>query len=198
MQWRRNLFQSVVRIEHPQALINASQYGDKWPDYNLGAADYKLSHHCENGRGVYTFCMCPGGYVIGAASQKGCVVTNGMSYHDRGSSLANSGLLVDVRTEDFVDPTPLAGIEFQEKYEKLAFQAGGSNYRAPAQKLRDFMGMQNAAMKQKEHLPSAEKAVEPTYRPGIKWADLADCLPDFAVEAIREAIPMLGRKTQGV
>lgn len=195
-------FSIGVRIEHPQPLINEAQYGEGWEEYELGAADYKLSYHCENGRGVYTFCMCPGGYVIGAASQEGCVVTNGMSYQNRGSALANSGLLVDVRTEDFPNKAPLAGIEFQEKYEKLAFEAGGGGYLAPAQKLKDFMGgdpsteLGSRLGETPEEL-SGDAAVEPTYRPGITWADLSECLPGFAVEAMREAIPVFGRKLQG-
>lgn len=193
----RKPFSIGVRIEHPQTLIDEAQYGRNQNSRNLGAADYKLSHHCENGRGVYTFCMCPGGYVIGAASQEGCVVTNGMSYHDRGSSLANSGLLVDVRVEDFPDASPLAGIEFQEKYERLAFEAGGSNYHAPAQKLKDFMkDSMKDSMKDFDVIAPAE-LLEPTYRPGIKWADLSCCLPDFAVSAMREAIPVFGRKLHG-
>ena len=180
-------FSIGVRIEHPQVMINETQYGTAGEIGGLGAADYKLSHHCENGRGVYTFCMCPGGYVIGAASQEGCVVTNGMSYHDRGSAHANSALLVDVRTEDFPDDSPLAGIEFQEKYEGLAFQAGGSDYHAPVQRLKDFMNGTGQF-----HQP-----VEPTYRPGVAWTDLSKCLPVFAVDAMREAIPALGRKLRG-
>jgi Uncharacterized FAD-dependent dehydrogenases len=181
-------FSIGVRIEHPQRLINESQYGKDWESYGLGAADYKLSFHCENGRGVYTFCMCPGGYVIGAASQKGCVVTNGMSYNDRGSALANSALLVDVRTEDFSNDSPLAGVEFQEKYERLAYEAGGSSYHAPAQTMKDFMQRSDSI---------EEGQLSPTYRPGIVWTDLSKCLPEFAVEAMREAIPALGRKLRG-
>jgi len=188
-------FSIGVRIEHPQALINAAQYGENWEEYGLGAADYKLSYHCGNGRGVYTFCMCPGGYVIGASSQEGCVVTNGMSYSDRGSALANSGLLVDVRTEDFTDESPLAGVEFQEKYEKLAFAAGGGNYRAPAQRLRDFMAASGQPEEGRE--PEGSQPVEPTYRPGITWTELDRCLPAFAVEAMREAIPVFGSKLHG-
>lgn len=182
-------FSIGVRIEHPQAMVNEAQYGAAWEDYGLGAADYKLSHRCKNGRGVYTFCMCPGGYVIGASSQESCVVTNGMSYHDRGSDLANSALLVDVRTEDFPDETPLAGIQFQEQYERLAFSAGGNNYHAPAQRVRDFMNDVRS--------PEPREAVVPTYRPGVTWANLSECLPGFAVESMREAIPVLGRKLQG-
>ena len=187
-------FSIGVRIEHPQALINEAQYGKAWETYDLGAADYKLAHHCENGRGVYTFCMCPGGYVIGAASQDGGVVTNGMSYHDRGSALANSALLVDVRKSDFPNESPIAGIEFQEKYERLAFVAGGSNYHAPAQKLKDFMGDSQPS---KHTETNGVSTVEPTYRPNTEWADLSKCLPEFAVEAMREAIPVLGRKLRG-
>lgn len=197
-------FSVGVRIEHPQALINGAQYGKSWEAYGLGAAEYKLSHHCENGRGVYTFCMCPGGYVIGAASREGCVVTNGMSYHDRGSALANSGLLVDVRTEDFPNETPLAGIEFQEKYERLAFKAGGGGYCAPAQRLKDFMkGLPPRGTGPEEgpgvmaEASACIQPVEPTYRPGVTWADLTRCLPEFAVEAMREAIPVFGKKLRG-
>lgn len=189
-------FSIGVRIEHPQAAVNAAQYGGNWETYELGAADYKLSYHCENGRGVYTFCMCPGGYVIGAASHEGCVVTNGMSYHDRGSENANSALLVDVRTEDFVNPSPLAGIEFQEKYERLAFRAGGGNYNAPAQRLRDFMKSSESTSEKPEDA-AAKLSVDPTYHPGVTWTDLSQCLPDFAVSAMREAIPVLGRKLKG-
>lgn len=190
-------FSIGVRIEHPQAMINEAQYGAAGETGELGAADYKLSHHCKKGRGVYTFCMCPGGYVIAAASQNGGVVTNGMSYHDRGSDLANSALLVDVRTEDFPNDSPLAGIEFQEKYEALAYRAGGGGYRAPAQRLKDFM---NAAGPSGESDLTAEPSIfsaKPTYRPGVSWTDLAECLPDFAVEAMREAIPVFGRKLKG-
>ena len=181
-------FSIGVRIEHPQAMINESQYGESRDSDELGAADYKLSYRCRNGRGVYTFCMCPGGYVIAASSRKDHVVTNGMSYHDRGSDFANSALLVDVRTEDFPDEHPLSGIDFQEKYERLAFAAGGGDYRAPAQRVSDFMNSSDQP---------AENAVTPTYRPGVSWSDLSSCLPDFAVEAMREALPELGKKLKG-
>ncbi|MDF2656996.1 MAG: NAD(FAD)-utilizing dehydrogenase [Bacillota bacterium] len=216
----RNLYQSGVsmsqkpfsigvRIEHPQAMIDASQYGSSRESSELGAADYKLSYRCGNGRGVYTFCMCPGGYVIGAASHEGHVVTNGMSYHDRGSALANSALLVDVRPEDFPDDHPLSGIDFQEKYEKLAFEAGGSDYCAPAQRVGDFLRGIDGAFKEDlkaggvvEPEKSAEAQVsagnlDPTYRPGVHWTELRTCLPEFAAIAMREAIPQLGRKLRG-
>ena len=193
-------FSIGVRIEHPQEMINEAQFGKEWRKLGLGAADYKLAHHCENGRGAYTFCMCPGGHVIAAASQEGCIVTNGMSYQSRDAVNANSGLLVDVRIDDFSSSSPLAGIEFQEKYERIAYEAGGSNYAAPAQKLGDFMSKARALKKNgsgpKTAQPIFSKPV-PTYQPGVKWTDLTKCLPEFAVESMLEAIPKFGRKIKG-
>ncbi|MFQ9892158.1 MAG: NAD(P)/FAD-dependent oxidoreductase [Emergencia sp.] len=163
-------FSIGVRIEHPQSLIDRAQYGDA---KGLPPADYKLSHRCENGRGVYTFCMCPGGEVVVASSQTGGVVTNGMSNRARNSGMANSGLLVDVRCEDFSSEHPLAGIEFQEKYERLAFENGGRSYQAPKTTWGEF----------RDGNLSAESVIH--------------SLPDFAVEALREAMPFLGRKLKG-
>jgi uncharacterized FAD-dependent dehydrogenase len=164
-------FSIGVRIEHTQETINKAQYGKS---YNkMGAADYKLAHRCKNGRGVYTFCMCPGGEVIVASSQKGMVVTNGMSYHAREGKRANSGLLVDVRTEDFGSDHPLAGVEFQEKYERKAFEEGGGDYKAPKALWKDF--------------------VKQTF----DGKRVRNCLPEFAVEALLEAMPYLGRKLRG-
>ncbi|MGN0659856.1 MAG: NAD(P)/FAD-dependent oxidoreductase [Emergencia sp.] len=163
-------FSIGVRIEHPQAMIDRAQYGST---KGLPPADYKLSYHCENGRGVYTFCMCPGGEVIVASSQEGGVVTNGMSCRARNSGTANSGLLVDVRCEDFGSPHPLAGVEFQEKYERLAFENGGGTYKAPKTTWGEFRDGKESA------------------------APVLNSLPDFAVDSIREAMPMLGRKLQG-
>ncbi|WP_130864205.1 NAD(P)/FAD-dependent oxidoreductase [Bacilliculturomica massiliensis] len=182
-------FSIGARIEHPQSMINEAQYGKEWEDLGLGAADYKLSHRCKDGRGVYTFCMCPGGRVIASASCPGGVVTNGMSYRDRGLENANSALLVDVRTEDFESAHPLAGIAFQEKYERLAFEAGGGTYRAPAQRVGDFL----AAEPQDE----GEGETRPSYEPGVAWTSLDRCLPGFAAEAMREALPALGKKLAG-
>lgn len=161
-----------LRVEHPQALINESQYGSADTGV-LGAAAYKLTAQAKNGRGVYTFCMCPGGQVVVASSQEGGVVTNGMSNRARNSGTANSGLLVDVRCEDFGSPSPLAGIEFQEKYEKLAFELGGRNYKAPRTTWGEFRDGGESA------------------------AAVAGSLPDFAVESIKEAMPHLGRKLSG-
>ncbi len=164
-------FSMGVRIEHSQDLIDLAQYGAKSADLGLPPAEYKLNHRCENDRGVYTFCMCPGGEVVIASSQKGGVVTNGMSYHARNSGTANSGLLVDVRTSDFGSDKVLAGVEFQEKYEKLAFLNGGSNYKAP-------------------------KSTWGQLRDG-KAPNVEASLPSFVVEAFREAMPHLARKLKG-
>ena len=187
-------FSVGARIEHPQVMINESQYGAGVNDTEgrLGAAAYKLSHHCADGRGVYTFCMCPGGVVVGAASEEGGVVTNGMSYFARDGENANSALLVDVRPEDCGadDPdAPLAGIDFQEKLEKAAYELGGGDYIAPAQTLADFL---------KGKDPDAScTPVDPTYRPGVRYADLAKCLPAFVTDAMREALPRMSSKLKG-
>ena len=187
-------FSVGARIEHPQVMINESQYGAGVNDTEgrLGAAAYKLSHHCADGRGVYTFCMCPGGVVVGASSEEGGVVTNGMSYFARDGENANSALLVDVRPEDCGadDPdTPLAGIDFQEKLEKAAYELGGGGYIAPAQTLADFL---------KGKDPDAScKPVGPTYRPGVRYADLTKCLPAFVTDAMKEALPRMASKLKG-
>ncbi len=187
-------FSVGARIEHPQVMINESQYGTGVNDTEgrLGAAAYKLSHHCADGRGVYTFCMCPGGVVVGAASEEGGVVTNGMSYFARDGENANSALLVDVRPEDCGadDPdTPLAGIDFQEKLEKAAYELGGGGYIAPAQTLASFL--------KKNEAPPAGRAVHPTYRPGVRYSDLTECLPAFVTDAMCEALPNMAKKLKG-
>lgn len=164
-------FSIGVRIEHPQDLIDIAQYGRPAAELGLPVADYKLNHRCKDGRGVYTFCMCPGGRVIAAASQKGGVVTNGMSLHARDSGVANSALLCDVRTSDFGSDDVLAGVEFQEKYEKLAFINGGNDYSMP-------------------------KATWGELRDG-KAQNVENSLPEFAVEAMREAMPYLAHKLKG-
>jgi len=181
-------FSIGVRIEHPQKMIDQVQYGKYAGHPRLGAADYKLAYHCSNGRSAYTFCMCPGGVVVGAASEEGYLVTNGMSEYKRDKENANSALLVGIHPEDFGDTHPLAGIEFQRKWEKKAFEAGGSNYSAPAQLVKDFL----------RDIPSSDLGtVMPSYLPGIKLTDLRLCLPDFVVETLKEAIPMLDHKLKG-
>lgn len=181
-------FSIGVRIEHPQSLIDKSQYGDYANHPKLGAADYKIAHHCENKRSAYTFCMCPGGQVVAAASEEGGVVTNGMSEHARDKINANSALLVGVDLQDFESEHPLAGMYFQRKWEQKAFEAGGGNYRAPAQLVKDFLKDQ----------PSEELGiVRPSYTPGVVLTDLRQCLPGFVVNTMKEAIVALDRKLHG-
>ncbi|SFG14854.1 hypothetical protein SAMN05518801_108103 [Novosphingobium sp. CF614] len=177
-----------VRIEHPQSWIDKARYGASAGNGILGAAAYSLSHKCGNGRVVYSFCMCPGGRVVAAASEEGRVVTNGMSQYSRAEFNANSGLVVDITPERDYPGHPLAGIAFQRKFEELAYRAGGSNYKAPGQKLGDFLADR----------PSSEFGeVIPSYQPGVHLTDLRQCLPDFVVEAIREALPAFGRQVPG-
>ena len=181
-------FSIGVRIEHPQEIINQSQYGTFADHPRLGAADYKLVHHCKNGRSVYTFCMCPGGTVVASASEEGGVVTNGMSEHARDKENANSALLVGVGPEDFGSDHPLAGMYFQRKLEQKAFVEGGSNYHAPAQLVGDFL----------DGKPSTSLGkVNPSYTPGIKPTDLKNCLPTYVVEAFKEALVELDKRLKG-
>lgn len=181
-------FAMGLRIEHPQIVINKAQYGENYSHPRLGAADYKLTHSCSSGRSVYTFCMCPGGEVIASSSSKGELVVNGMSYHARNGENSNSALIVNVEPADFGSAHPLAGIHFQQKYERLAFELGGSNYYAPVQKAGDFVNNVDSG---------SLDGVRPTYRPGTKYSDLRRCLPDFAAEAISEGIKAMGRKLKG-
>ncbi|RVT95886.1 hypothetical protein EOD42_12150 [Rhodovarius crocodyli] len=181
-------FSIGVRIEHPQRLIDAARFGPSAGNELLGSADYKLVHHAANGRAVYSFCMCPGGKVVAATSEAGRVVTNGMSQYSRAEFNANAGMVVNVGPGDFPGEGPLAGIEFQRHLESLAFQAGGGDYRAPAQRVGDFLAGR----------PSTGLGdVTPSYRPGVTPTDLALCLPEFAVSAMREALPAFGRQLQG-
>lgn len=181
-------FSIGVRIEHPQHLIDGSQYGSAAGTAGLGAADYKLSYHSPNGRSAYTFCMCPGGYVVAAASEANGVVTNGMSEHRRDGENANAALLVGVQPEDFGDDHPLAGVAFQRKWESLAFSLGGRNYHAPAQLVGDFLADR----------PSTHWGrVKPTYTPGLNFAQLKDCLPDYVVTTMKEALLHFDKKITG-
>ncbi len=181
-------FSLGVRIEHLQADIDRSQYGQAAGHPRLGAAEYKLVHHGPHGRSVYSFCMCPGGDVVPAASEADGVVTNGMSRFARDGRNANSALLVSVRPEDFGGSDPLAGLDFQRRWERAAFAHGGGGHAAPVQRLADFR-----AGRPSERLGE----VLPTYRPGYLPGDLAQCLPRFAVQALHEAIPALERKLRG-
>lgn len=179
-------FSMGVRIEHLQKDVDYAQYAADSHELGLTPAEYKLFTKV-NGRGVYTFCMCPGGYVVASASEDGLLVTNGMSNMDRGGKNANSALLCDVRPEDFGSDHPLAGMYFQENYERLAHELGGSNYKAPAQTVGSFLGKGN-------NVPGE---IEPTYKPGVTFTDIKKCLPDFVSEALAGAIPELGRKMKG-
>jgi uncharacterized FAD-dependent dehydrogenase len=180
-------FSIGFRIEHPQSLIDKARLGPNAGNPLLGAADYKLVHHAKNGRTVYSFCMCPGGTVVAAASEPGCVVTNGMSQYSRNERNANAGIVVGITPEDFPGG-PLAGIELQRKLEACAFKLGGGNYDAPAQLVGDFI----------EGKPSTQLgSVEPSYQPGVHLTDLASVLPDYAIEAIREALPAFDQQIKG-
>ncbi len=180
-----------VRIEHPQSVIDRARYGKFAGHKILGAADYRLSHHASNGRTVYSFCMCPGGTVVAAASEEGRLVTNGMSQYSRKERNANSGIVVDLTAADFpgdVQANPLAGVDFQRYWEERAFVAGGSSWRAPVQLVGDFLAGR----------PSTElRSAVPSYRPGVTPTDLSHCLPDFAIAAIREALPAFDRQIRG-
>ncbi len=181
-------FSIGVRIEHPQSLINEAQYGSFANHEKLGAADYKLSAHFDNGRSAYSFCMCPGGMVVAAASEENMVVTNGMSYHARDKENANSALLVGVSPEDYGSSHPLAGVEFQRKWESLAYKAGGENYNAPAQRVGDFL----------RDIPSQKVGkINPTYTPGVTMTDLRLCLPDYVTDTLKLALRDFNKKIKG-
>ena len=185
---RQKPFSMGVRCEHPQALIDAAQYGAFAGHPALGAADYKLAVHLPDGRGIYTFCMCPGGSVVAAASEDGRLVVNGMSRFARDGENANAALLCEVLPADFGSDHPLAGVELQRKWERSAFLAGGGDWRAPAQRMEDFLLRR----------PSVRGgSVIPTYPLGVHWGSVEACLPGFAAEAIRQAVPLFDRKLRG-
>jgi uncharacterized protein len=180
-------FSIGFRIEHPQSLIDRCRFGEQAGNPILGAADYKLVHHCRNGRSVYSFCMCPGGTVVAATSEAGCVVTNGMSQYSRNERNANSAIVVGITPDDY-SGDPLAGIELQRQWEHRAFELGGRNYEAPGQLVGDFLAGR----------PSTTLgAVVPSYTPGVRLGDLSTCLPDYAIAAIREALPAFDKQIKG-
>jgi len=180
-------FSVGFRIEHPQSLIDKVRWGKYAGNEILGSADYKLVHHAANGRSVYSFCMCPGGQVVAAASEPGRVVTNGMSQYSRNERNANAGIVVGVTPEDYPGG-PLAGIEFQRALESRAYVLGGSDYQAPGQLVGDFM-----AGRASTRLGS----VTPSYQPGVRLTDLSTALPDYAIAAVRDALPAFDRKIRG-
>ncbi|MEZ8099357.1 NAD(P)/FAD-dependent oxidoreductase [Vibrio bivalvicida] len=181
-------FSVGFRIEHKQSMIDEARFGKNAGNPILGAADYKLVHHCKNGRTVYSFCMCPGGTVVAATSEEGRVVTNGMSQYSRSERNANSAIVVGIDPERDYPGDPLAGIRFQRELESGAYVLGGENYDAPAQKIGDFL---------KGRDPSEIGDVQPSFTPGIHLTDISKALPDFAIEAIREAIPAFDKKIKG-
>lgn len=197
MLHRRQVFMEAkpfsvgFRIEHPQSLIDSARLGKYAGHPLLGAADYKLVHHARNGRSVYSFCMCPGGTVVAATSEPNRVVTNGMSQYSRNERNANAGIVVGIAPEDYpggVAAGPLAGIALQEQLESHAFVLGGGRYEAPAQLVGDFLAGRPS---------TALGAVEPSYTPGVRLGDLASALPGYAIEAMREALPVFDRQIKG-
>jgi uncharacterized FAD-dependent dehydrogenase len=181
-------FSVGFRIEHPQSLIDKARLGPHAGHPLLGAADYKLVHHAANGRAVYSFCMCPGGTVVAATSEPNRVVTNGMSQYSRNERNANAGIVVGITPEDYPGSGPLAGIALQRELESRAFELGGGTYEAPGQLVGDFL----------QGKPSTKLgSVEPSYKPGVRLGDLSTALPDYAIAAIREAIPAFDRQIRG-
>lgn len=181
-------FSIGFRIEHPQSVIDRARFGKFAGNPILGAADYKLVHHCDNGRSVYSFCMCPGGTVVAATSEEGRVVTNGMSQYSRNERNANSAIVVGINPKEDFPGHVLAGIDLQRELETLAYRMGGANYNAPAQRVGDFLQGQPS---------TALGSVIPSYQPGVTLTDLSRALPDFAIAAIREALPVFDRKIKG-
>jgi uncharacterized FAD-dependent dehydrogenase len=180
-------FSIGFRIEHPQSVIDRARYGQYAGDRRLGAADYKLVHHAQNGRSVYSFCMCPGGLVVAATSEPGHVVTNGMSQYSRNERNANSGIVVGISPEDYPGD-PLAGIALQRQLERQAFELGGSTYEAPGQLVGDFIA---------DRPSQTFGTVLPSYAPGVHLGDLGSSLPDYAIAAIREALPAFEKQIAG-
>ncbi len=180
-------FSIGFRIEHPQTLIDRGRFGAQSGHKRLGAADYKLVHHCQNGRSVYSFCMCPGGLVVAAASEPGRLVTNGMSQYSRNERNANSAIVVGITPDDYPGH-PLAGIALQRRLEEGAFELGGSTYNAPGQRVGDFLA---------DRPSQSFGTVQPSYTPGVQFGDLSLSLPDYAIAAIREALPAFDKQISG-
>ncbi len=185
---RQKPFSMGVRIEHPQSLINESQYGKHKDNQRLGVAEYRLTYQATNDRAAYTFCMCPGGEVVAAASEANMLATNGMSEYKRDKANANSALLIQVNTDDFGSEDVLAGVEFQRKWERAAFELGGNNYNAPVQLVGDFLN---------DRASTKIGSVEPSYKPNVELTDLRKCLPEFVAETMKEAIVEMDKKLKG-
>lgn len=195
MLYKNGIFMSVkpfaigVRIEHLQEMIDKNQYGKFQGDKRLKAADYKLTYTSKKtNRGVYSFCMCPGGEVVAAASEEGCLVTNGMSYYNRDKENANGAIVVTVGENDFVGTSPLRGMEFQRKYEKLAYEIGGKNYNAPIQLVGDFLN---------DKISTKLGSIKPSYKRGYTFANLKECLPSEVVDTLKEGLVVFDKKIKG-
>ncbi len=182
----RKSFAIGVRIEHSQEAVSRTQFGNFWD--KLPAADYKLACHLPSGRSAFTFCVCPGGQVVAAASEYGQLVTNGMSLRARDGANINGGFLVGVNPDDFGGDDPLAGVRFQEKWERAAFRRGGGGFRAPAQLVGDFLA---------GRLSTGPRSIRPTYRPGVAWDTLDGLLPGYVLDALKDALPIFDRKLHG-
>ncbi|TDU64614.1 hypothetical protein EI77_04065 [Prosthecobacter fusiformis] len=181
-------FSVGVRIEHPQRLVDKMLFG-KWAGHErLGSAPYKFVAHCDTERSAYSFCMCPGGLVVAATSEPGTVVTNGMSSYARAEANANAGFMVEVGPQDYGQAHPLAGIEFQRQIERRAYEAGGSNYHAPAQLLGDFLAGRAS---------TSQGSVKPSYEPGVVWTDLREVLPESVIATLKEAVPRINKSLPG-
>ena len=181
-------FSIGFRVEHPQSVIDRARWGRHAGNPKLGAADYKLVHHASNGRSVYSFCMCPGGTVVAAASEEGRVVTNGMSQYSRNERNANAGIVVGITPEQDYPGDPLAGMQLQRKWEERAFELGGRNYQAPGQLIGDFINSKAS---------TELGTVKPSYTPGVHLTDLSTALPEYAITAIREALPIFAKQIKG-
>ncbi|KZL93232.1 NAD(P)/FAD-dependent oxidoreductase [Clostridium magnum] len=195
MLYKRGVFMAPkafaigVRVEHSQNMINTNQYGKYANHPRLKAADYRLSYTTQaTGRAVYSFCMCPGGEVVAAASEEGMLVTNGMSYYDRDKDNANAAIVVTVGEDDFEGNTPLKGMEFQRYYEKLAYTVGGGGYKAPIQLVGDFL---------EDRTTTRLGAIKPTYNPGYEFKDLKECLPRYVTQSLKEGLINFDRKIKG-
>lgn len=188
LEMEKKAFAIGVRIEHPQEMISKQQFGTHYNHPNLPVADYKLNYRTTNGRGVYTFCMCPGGFVVNSASEEGHVVCNGMSYFNRDEKNANSAVLVNVNPDDFGSDDILAGIEFQRKWEKMAFELAGSNYSLPIQLFGDFNS---------NRISTGFSKVKPNLKGDYTFADLNKCLPEYVTDALKEGIKAFDKKIKG-
>lgn len=180
-------FAMGVRIEHHQSTIDKNQYGTLDHRKFIGASDYKLTYQASNERSVYSFCVCPGGMVVASSSEEGGLVVNGMSEHARDQKNINGALLVQIKPKDFGSEHPLAGVEFQRKYEKLAYELGGSNYHAPCETVGSFLGLSHNCIQE----------IIPSYRPGCEMQSLEKCLPEQVTQALREALLDFGKKIKG-